>query len=236
MIINPPAKDSRKEEEDSRGSHNAPMEIKELPPTAKLLESPNRAAERTNVNIRGEGGADVLVAGPGIFNVPFTRLNVSLLDGMVSLDVLGSCFLFILQLIMITIGIVFIHDCPAQRYIPIFLIVFGVCGIIQKCLSFWPKMIVCYYIVDVFQTIWFITGCYWIYTVHARWDSVDHCSETFCDKTVYLFAFWLVSVILLIVGVIIVILVVLIICAIICSIFLALGGMFGRRMNVRVIS
>lgn len=40
------------------------------------------------------------------------------------------------------VGSININKCPAQRYIPIYLIVGGVCGILQQCLSVLKRFVI----------------------------------------------------------------------------------------------
>lgn len=50
-----------------------------------------------------------------------------------------------------------------------------------------------------FMLCWFFIGCYWIYSIYEPKYGKD------CDKTLYLFAFWLVTSVYLVVGVVLVI-------------------------------
>ncbi|XP_013381082.1 uncharacterized protein LOC106152136 [Lingula anatina] len=85
---------------------------------------------------------------------------------------------------MIAMGSVYLYQCPIQRFIPIYLIVGGVFGIIKNLSSFGQRarnqkedktdenaktnpfdgLLGC------FLCAWFIAGNYWIYSVHRTWS------------------------------------------------------------------
>lgn len=131
----------------------------------------------------------------------------------------------------IAMGAVFLDDCRAERMIPIYLIVQGVFfsvksifGIVlhcknkdkeeheekdgaSKCLTVLERLI------DTFLFIWFIAGCIFIYRTHGEYQSTDSSLANYCNNSFYLYAFWIVTLNYIIVGLVIVLC-----CAVCCCI------------------
>lgn len=120
----------------------------------------------------------------------------------------------VIPFIMIVIGTSYLKECPVEEFIPIYLIVGGVFGVMKNLLNFWSR---CRKnedteerlrqkpydtILNCFLFAWFIAGCVWIYRVYEP-DYIDSSSQIYCNKTLYLFAFWLVTSIFIILGLII---------------------------------
>ncbi|XP_069375308.1 transmembrane protein 272 [Paralichthys olivaceus] len=136
--------------------------------------------------------------------------------------VLGCSKFFgcIIPVAQIAIGSVYLDDCPVQPYIPIYLIVSGVFGLMLALLSclpctqqptdgstnplsrlcvLWNSMTSC------FLFCWFIAGNVWIYSIYEpeytnNSTNVDH----YCNKTLYLFAFWITNLVYILFGLILV--------------------------------
>lgn len=107
----------------------------------------------------------------------------------------------------IGIGANFLRDCPVQPNIPVYLIVLGVFVLLAligslgllyglhakdtyEMLLLSVLVISVSFILYLFIVCWFITGSFWIYSVHP--PSYDPTTEqNYCNKTLYLFAFWL---------------------------------------------
>ncbi|XP_053272572.1 transmembrane protein 272 isoform X1 [Pleuronectes platessa] len=106
----------------------------------------------------------------------------------------------------IAIGSVYLDDCPVQPYIPIYLIVSGVFGVmlaLLTCMPFSqtpedctssPIKLVCVTwnsLSSCFFFCWFIAGNVWIYSIYEP-EYVKNSTnlDVYCDKTLYLFAFW----------------------------------------------
>ncbi|XP_040039096.1 transmembrane protein 272 [Gasterosteus aculeatus] len=117
---------------------------------------------------------------------------------------LGGCAFSIAQ---IAIGAVYLEDCPLQHYIPIYLIVLGIFGLalaVLSCLpctqscedeaSSTPLSLVCTAwnsLMSLFLFCWFIAGNVWIYSIYEpNYIKNSTSAEPYCDKTLYLFAFW----------------------------------------------
>lgn len=100
----------------------------------------------------------------------------------------------------VSIGAVFLYDCPKQPYIPIYLLVSGVFTLVLDVVAWCPclKILKCvcalyvwYLLVGLFLFCWFIAGSVWIYSVYPP----DYTGTDYCDKTLYLFAFWTTTVV-----------------------------------------
>ena len=102
-----------------------------------------------------------------------------------------------------------IDECPIQKYIPIYLIVLGSFGILRNLIGLYnqckkrmrgdgeteesdAKKTTCEGMIDCFLVAWFIAGNVWVYKNYEP-NYVDRSSALYCDKTVYLFAFGLIT-------------------------------------------
>ncbi|VDI56675.1 thiamine pyrophosphokinase [Mytilus galloprovincialis] len=144
------------------------------------------------------------------------EIDAALLWTMVGCTVcLG--LLLALPIAMIVIGSMYIHDCPAERYIPIYLIVAGSVGIIANLMGLGKKAKnrnepeeeqqenvkgnPLDYIINCFLLAWFIAGNVWVYRTHGHFST--HPTHTdFCHPTVYWFAFWVITSTYILIGVI----------------------------------
>ncbi|XP_070552909.1 transmembrane protein 272-like [Ptychodera flava] len=115
---------------------------------------------------------------------------------------------------MIVIGAIYKDQCPAEPYIPIFLIVSGTFTIVATLLSIFAGMMyqcqliccgdedecatvhscmLCFYgLIGIFMMAWFIAGNVWIYRTHEP-NYYDVEADDYCHKTLYLFSFWLLN-------------------------------------------
>ncbi|KAM4536669.1 transmembrane protein 272-like [Odontesthes bonariensis] len=135
--------------------------------------------------------------------------NQVVLSGILILgcSALLTCALPIAQ---ISIGAVYLNDCPQQPYIPIYLIVLGVFGLALSCFptaqkpddgtinrpcATWNSLI------SLFLFCWFITGNVWIYSIYEpNYNKNTTNVDPYCDKTVYLFAFWTTTLVYILIG------------------------------------
>ncbi|XP_075544287.1 transmembrane protein 272-like isoform X5 [Dermacentor variabilis] len=119
----------------------------------------------------------------------------------------------IIPVSMIVIGTTYLNDCPAEKYIPIFLVMGGVFGVLKTLLDVcgkcrrpdnsgeaghsvaeeqraeertWSTLVNC------FLFAWYVAGCVWVYRAYPP-DYTNSESPAFCDRTLYLFAFGLVT-------------------------------------------
>ncbi|KAM8882175.1 transmembrane protein 272-like [Synchiropus picturatus] len=123
------------------------------------------------------------------------------------LSLFAAC---ILASAKIAIGVMHLDECPAQPYIPIYLIVFGVFSILVSIISVLPWtrqdceertalggiLLVVRNLFNTFIFAWFIAGSYWIYSIYA--PSYVAGSILYCNRVLYLFAFWTTTVIYII--------------------------------------
>ena len=97
------------------------------------------------------------------------------------------------------IGSLKIVDCPAERFIPIYLIVAGSFGILRCFTSYircgkdgdesqsgWTCCLC-----DLFDFSWFICGNVWVYSIYP--PSYDPSNPEYCDYTLYMFTFWVMT-------------------------------------------
>ncbi|XP_048885846.1 zgc:103586 isoform X2 [Brienomyrus brachyistius] len=108
----------------------------------------------------------------------------------------------LLPLSTIALGSMHINDCPKQPYIPIYLLVFGLVGLLLqvqyflcKCCTQCNNPVVeslstaCRVLLCLFAVCWLITGSVWIYSIFPpNYESPR--KPDYCEKTMYLFAFW----------------------------------------------
>ncbi|TKS92888.1 hypothetical protein D9C73_027125 [Collichthys lucidus] len=113
----------------------------------------------------------------------------------------SKILLCVLPIAEIAIGAIYLDDCPRQSYIPIYLIVMGVFSLVLVLLSCllstlkpedrsttWNSLITC------FLFCWFIAGNVWIYSIYKpNFDKNTTNVDPYCDKTLYLFAFWVTT-------------------------------------------
>lgn len=114
-----------------------------------------------------------------------------------SICVIWLALFLVLNGIMLSMGIIKIHDCPIQPKIPLYMIVAGVIGIISKLLPLinrklhWRIMDVLVSVTYLFDFIWVILGSVWIYSIFK--PNFNPHGGLYCDETTYLMAFALVT-------------------------------------------
>uniref|UniRef100_A0A8B9HK21 Si:dkey-19b23.12 n=1 Tax=Astyanax mexicanus TaxID=7994 RepID=A0A8B9HK21_ASTMX len=124
-----------------------------------------------------------------------------------------------LPIAQIAIGVVYLKDCPKQNYIPLYLVVCGVFSIVLALLSCLPcsakqedgsnggMNILCSVwngLVSTFMFCWFICGSVWIYSIYPPNYNSTFIAEPYCNKTLYLFAFWTTTVTYILLGLLLV--------------------------------
>ncbi|XP_069563638.1 transmembrane protein 272 [Brachyistius frenatus] len=132
--------------------------------------------------------------------------------------ILGCSKLFacIIPIAQIAVGAVHLDDCPRQPYIPIYLIVAGVFSMFLTVLSCLPctrehedgttnplnRICTAWNsLTSFFLFCWFITGNVWIYSIYEpNYNKNTTNVEPYCDKTLYLFAFWITTLIYILLG------------------------------------
>lgn len=109
---------------------------------------------------------------------------------------------------MLVVGSVYFYDCPAENYIPIYLIVGGACGLLKQFLSLRVRSqqsqeadlevpdssltASVQSLINSFLICWFITGCYWVYHVYEP-NYSDRSDPNYCSRVLFSFAFWLLT-------------------------------------------
>ncbi|XP_058637659.1 transmembrane protein 272-like [Onychostoma macrolepis] len=119
--------------------------------------------------------------------------------------VISKLLLLALPIAQIAIGAVYLQDCPQQYYIPVYVLVCGVFSVFLDLLSCLPcareakegghTMLhrTCNAwnsLVSTFLLCWMICGSVWIYSIYPPNYNQTVTGEPYCNKTLYLFAFW----------------------------------------------
>ncbi|XP_071039122.1 transmembrane protein 272 isoform X3 [Parasteatoda tepidariorum] len=122
-------------------------------------------------------------------------------------------------IVMIVIGAEYFHDCPAQKMIPISLIVAGCVAMLSNVINFvdrfkrlsetgipkrhtvigWINLVL-----NLFMLGWFLATCYWVYNANGA-DFQDPKSLTYCNPRMYGFVFWFINFIWIFFGTMVVI-------------------------------
>ncbi|KAG5277690.1 hypothetical protein AALO_G00090300 [Alosa alosa] len=97
----------------------------------------------------------------------------------------------------IVIGELYRDSCPIQWYIPFYLVVAGIFTlslVLLTCLPCHDHHIryICNawnFTISHFFLLWLIAGTMWIYPLHQ--PNYNPAAGPYCDKTVYLFAYWI---------------------------------------------
>eukprot|EP00088_Acartia_fossae_P032724 TRINITY_DN3347_c0_g1_i10.p1 TRINITY_DN3347_c0_g1~~TRINITY_DN3347_c0_g1_i10.p1 ORF type:complete len:308 (-),score=6.52 TRINITY_DN3347_c0_g1_i10:457-1380(-) len=114
----------------------------------------------------------------------------------------------VIPVAMIVIGSVYFNDCPAEPYIPIFLIVGGAFSAFKYIIRVLTRVRrvetnsdqdpepthPAQSLITFFLCGWFITGCVWVYRIY--WPKPHPLSEgdqDYCNRIVYVFSFWLIT-------------------------------------------
>uniref|UniRef100_A0A6Q2Y159 Uncharacterized protein n=1 Tax=Esox lucius TaxID=8010 RepID=A0A6Q2Y159_ESOLU len=115
------------------------------------------------------------------------------------------------------IGALYLSDCPQQHYIPIYLVVMGAFGLALALLSDLlcaqdsegriPNLLSCVRtswntLTSLFLFCWFISGNVWIYSIYQ--PNYNQTIKLYCNRTLYLFAFWINTLLYILLGVLLV--------------------------------
>lgn len=129
----------------------------------------------------------------------------------------GICF--VVSPIMVGIGIVYIEQCPKQPYIPIFLVVAGALTILSSTVNIFIQklfstgtvpeknvsdrgLIAVTNLLHGITFSWYIAGCIWIYgAFQPEYNFQPEMKSVYCNRNLYLFAFWLMSSAFIVIGV-----------------------------------
>jgi hypothetical protein len=116
-----------------------------------------------------------------------------------------------LPAVMIVIGAIYINDCPINNKIPIWLVVSGAFGLLSaiirtssNCYTLYKKRNDENYemhkkscltaAIEFFLFAWFICGNVWVYSVKNVVIDDPTMTGTYCHPTCYYFAFWIITV------------------------------------------
>ncbi|XP_068701421.1 transmembrane protein 272-like isoform X1 [Montipora foliosa] len=150
----------------------------------------------------------------GSSSVPeFLKKLVLILVGTIGCTIAIGLFMAI-PIAMIVIGAKYKNDCPLEDKIPIYLIVAGSVGVFRNLISLGQRSRSsnndddsdkrrnpCSSVLDTFLFIWFICGNVWIYRNYEPDNYTDPDAAGYCNKTLYLFAFWVTTATYIMMGV-----------------------------------
>ncbi|XP_037530634.1 transmembrane protein 272 [Nematolebias whitei] len=126
-----------------------------------------------------------------------------------------------------------LNECPRQPYIPIYLIVAGVFGLALAILACLPcaqtpkdgdpnvLIPICTTwnaLSSLFMFCWFITGNVWIYSIYQP-NYIKNATdlESYCNKTLYLYAFWTTTLAYILLGLFVIIVCCVFFCMFLCG-------------------
>ncbi|KAK9967106.1 hypothetical protein ABG768_001523 [Culter alburnus] len=130
--------------------------------------------------------------------------------------VISKLLFLALPIAQIAIGAVYLQDCPQQNYIPVYVLVSGVFNVLLGLLSCLPcareteegytlLSLTCTLwnaLVSTFLFCWLISGSVWIYSIYPPNYNQTLAGVPYCNKTLYLFAFWTTTLGYVLIGVV----------------------------------
>nr|XP_045585396.1 uncharacterized protein LOC123747324 [Procambarus clarkii] len=155
--------------------------------------------------------------------VDFLKNLIVLFVGTIGCTVMISITI-VIPIFMIIVGALKMDECPAEPYIPIYLVIGGTFGVLKNLLGFqgrlrrplaeeegteeggessdastpWHRRLKFAGSINFFLSVWFILGCVWVYRIYEpSYSPKDH---NYCDYSLYQFAFWLVTSVYIAVG------------------------------------
>lgn len=136
-------------------------------------------------------------------NTDFFKKMIAILMGSIATTIILALFLAF-PIAMIVIGALKLDDCPAEKFIPKWLLIMGCFGLLKNLLSLGQQVfnkardnnekhasknpIEC--ILDLFLFAWFIAGSVWVYRTYSDVSYHKEDGKDYCDKLLYLFSFW----------------------------------------------
>ncbi|BFZ14902.1 hypothetical protein BsWGS_17941 [Bradybaena similaris] len=112
---------------------------------------------------------------------------------------------------MTAIGVNYLHECPREPKLPIYLVVGGCFGIIKLIFLLWKQIKrhrddvidlhddedlltmtrMTNMALNVFLSVWFVFGHYWLIRIwKPHFQAPLHEPRNWCDETVFLFTLW----------------------------------------------
>ncbi|XP_062562929.1 uncharacterized protein LOC134226280 [Armigeres subalbatus] len=123
----------------------------------------------------------------------------------------------VIPVCMIVFGAVYLYDCPQGEYIPVYLLVGGGFGVLKQLLHLSTRVrsreeqelerlrqSPTQTLINCFMLGWFIIGSFWIYRIYE--PNYDPAMGKYCNKSLYLFTFWLITSVYMTLGIITVVL------------------------------
>ncbi|XP_017779908.1 PREDICTED: uncharacterized protein LOC108565133 [Nicrophorus vespilloides] len=120
----------------------------------------------------------------------------------------------IIPICMIAMGSIYLHECPQGEYIPVYLLVGGIFGIVKQLLHLSARVrkreeereeehlrqSPTQTLLNCFMLGWFIIGSVWVYKeFEPNYDPMKE-NGKYCNKSLYLFAFWLITSVYILLG------------------------------------
>ncbi|PSN55101.1 hypothetical protein C0J52_01871 [Blattella germanica] len=150
-------------------------------------------------------------ASKGMFD--FLKNVIILLLGTIGCTIILGVTI-VIPICMIVIGSIYLYDCPQGEYIPIYLLVGGGFGVLKQLLHLSARVrqreeeqeeerirqSPTQTLINCFMLGWFIIGSVWVYKEYE--PNYDPKKGTYCNRTLYLFAFWLITSVYIVLGVI----------------------------------
>uniref|UniRef100_A0A182N3B6 Uncharacterized protein n=1 Tax=Anopheles dirus TaxID=7168 RepID=A0A182N3B6_9DIPT len=110
----------------------------------------------------------------------------------------------VIPVCMIVFGSIYLYDCPQGEYIPVYLLVGGGFGVLKQLLHLSTRVrsreeqelerlrqTPTQTLINCFMLGWFIIGSFWIYQIYE--PNYDPALGKYCNKSLYLFTFWLIT-------------------------------------------
>lgn len=122
----------------------------------------------------------------------------------------------VIPICMIVMGSIYLHECPQGEYIPIYLLVGGIFGILKQLLHLSTRVrktdaeredeqlrqSPTQTLLNCFMLGWFIIGSVWVYKEFEPNYDPNVANGKYCNKNLYLFAFWLITSVYILLGII----------------------------------
>lgn len=138
--------------------------------------------------------------------IDFSKKMCTAATGSVIYFVISFICSSALPLAGLIIGSIYLNECPIQKYIPVWLIGFGVYGLFYALISTFEKtyefyrkksdpeykfnkLVAIKTIIGLFGFAWLIAGSVWVYKIYGTVDYNNEMSPNYCQKDAYLFAF-----------------------------------------------
>ncbi|XP_073997048.1 transmembrane protein 272-like isoform X2 [Rhodnius prolixus] len=184
------------------------MEMPSQNPTLHLHEQQQRAAPPPTYESVIGRVREVHKESSGTLD--FIKKIILLLAGTVGCTILIAVTI-VIPIAMMIVGGMYLSDCPVNNNIPLYLLVGGFFGILKQILQLYCRIkrghnrnanneeeraertSTVQSLLSCFMFIWFILGSYWVYSEYK--PNFEPKRGTYCNRTVYLFAFWQITVI-----------------------------------------